>query len=69
MNIVDFVVYLIVALLVLAVIFFVYILPAIKRKKTGQTTACSNCPDGARKRGRRLVKDYFSSKKKDENTK
>jgi hypothetical protein len=59
MNWVDFVVLAIVIALLLAIIFFHWILPHLRHEET----ACRDCAEGAGKKGKRLLRDYHSSKK------
>jgi hypothetical protein len=58
MNWTDFIVVAIVVLLLLAIIFFNFVLPAIK----GVPIECNSCP--AKKHAKKLLKQYRKHKKK-----
>lgn len=64
MNYVDVIVLLIV-LLIVSLIIFLQFRASKKAKKEGRKCTC--CPLGKDKVAHRLKKDYYNSKKKDEN--
>ncbi len=63
MSTVDIIILLLTIVIVCAIVFFSFILPKIKNKKTG--CGCNTCPIGNDRKAKRIIKNIKNNSKQD----